>query len=265
MAGTLLTRLASFTLIALGLGGGVSPVRAWSWEGHKIVAQIAERHLSHRARDEIDRLLTLQGRRSMTEIASWADSVRELAFLKLPNHTVRLPLDESLYDEKRDCRARRCLIAGIEDTIDTLKNKESSQEAKAVALNYLVHLVGDVHQPLHATIDNGDRLILVGGKERTLHFFWDREVVNCHQTDWSVLAEKIDSSVQFRATNSGPAGWAAESRDIARDIIFKDVKTASTPVEIRSDYCQYYWPTVSLQLKKAGMRLSDQINSIFPN
>jgi hypothetical protein len=147
----------AFVLIAWAL----TPTEAWAWgkEGHVIVAKVAELNLSDKARKEIRKLL---GPIPISEsrIANFADFVRhnpdhpEFAD-SAPWHFVDIPNDVGGYDPKRDCKGGQCVIDRIEKFKGVLAG-DSPTEDRLNALMFLVHLVGDLHQPLHCS-DRNDR------------------------------------------------------------------------------------------------------------
>ena len=131
--------------------GGIAPAFAWGASGHLIVADVASLHLSPATKKEVAALLATQGFTALNQISMWADLVKFLNVPNQPSHVVRLPLDDSGYDEKKNCGNRRCAVLAIETYTKVLRDRTKSKKERMTALKYLVHLVGDVHQPLHDT------------------------------------------------------------------------------------------------------------------
>src|SRR5262249_51802971 len=152
----------------LVLGLGQFEARGWGGEGHRIVALIAINHLEPGARDKIEQLLQASGSAtiadvkvepnqfgSIADMASWADAYRFSHSDSEPWHFVHLPISVPAYDRSRDCADRQCVIAKIADFTKVLGDEGASDVDRAVALRFIVHFVGDVHQPLHSA-DNDD-------------------------------------------------------------------------------------------------------------
>jgi hypothetical protein len=253
--------LALFATVCVSSGAN-----AWSFQGHQIVAEIAERHLTPEALSAVRELLATEGKTKMSEVSSWADGVRQAPYLKYPNHTVRLPLDHSPYDPERDCKGDKCIIAGINADVRFLtKVRTAAQEAKLAALKYLVHLIGDIHQPLHATLDIGMRPVTLLGQKMNLHHVWDREIVRAHFSNLEQTCDEVEGLNPSIDSGGGVADWAEQSRDIARDYIFAELPDAEKEIttELPEEYVEEKWQIASLQLKLGGLRLASILNKIF--
>lgn len=127
---------------------------AWGPEGHRIVARVAYARLSARARREVARLLTRGPGESTArafEMGSvWADEVRPKRPETSGWHYVNIPIDERGYDATRDCPSDRgCVVTAIDRQAEILADRGRSREEREEALKFVIHFVGDVHQPLH--------------------------------------------------------------------------------------------------------------------
>ena len=122
--------------------------RAWGPEGHQIIADLAESHLTPAARERVTQIL--QGVR-MRDVAYWADLVRPSRRETARWHFVNIELGATDYRPERDCRQLEgegdCIIAAIARNIEDL---EATGERQALALKFLIHFVADLHQPFHA-------------------------------------------------------------------------------------------------------------------
>ncbi len=154
---------------------------AWGPEGHAVVADIAQTHLIPAAQAKLKTLLGLEGRSELDEISAWADEAR----LKMPDtapwHFVNIPLQENRYRAERDCRDNNCVVAKIVEFSQRLADTGVADSERLAALKWLVHFVGDIHQPLHAE-DNQDRggndvLLALHGKSTNLHSIWDAAIL----------------------------------------------------------------------------------------
>jgi hypothetical protein len=147
------------------------PVLGWGEEGHRIVARIAADHLTDQARARI-RLL-LHGN-SLESVAVFADHYRLLDTNTAPWHFVDIPLSANRYEADRDCRQHGgCVVQELEHFKDVLADSHASVSNRTFALMFVVHLVGDLHQPLHCA-DNNDR----GGNEVKVTFFGETNTLS---------------------------------------------------------------------------------------
>jgi nuclease S1 len=154
-----------------------TPAAAWGPVAHRVIARVAARHLSPAARREAARLL---GGESLADVAYWADEIRERRPETARWHYVDIPLRADDYQPSRDCRQTPrgdCIIAALERERAALGDPSASSARRTEALRFVVHLVGDLHQPLHCA-DDDDRggntvKVVLLGVPATLHGVWD--------------------------------------------------------------------------------------------
>ncbi|MEQ1953142.1 S1/P1 nuclease [Mesorhizobium sp. CN2-181] len=234
--------------------------QAWGRAGHAIVAEIAERHLSPAARAEVDALLATEGAKSMADVSLWADLIKALRIPDQPSHVVRLPLDHSGYDPAKVCKTGRCVVAAIDRYSAVLADRSNPTTARVTALKYLIHLVGDLHQPLHASADTGARAVALDGSVTRLHDVWDDAIIDSLGKDWQTLVAVVEADATVPDTGSTPADWALEGRDIARDTIFTDARLQTGRRDVLPWLPKAYlgdnWPIVRQRLKQGGYRLA---------
>ncbi|GAC1684126.1 MAG: hypothetical protein PVS2B2_23200 [Candidatus Acidiferrum sp.] len=177
--------------------------QAWGCKGHQTVAYLAEKHLTPEARQMVDALLSSNpidpqlkrycgngGLDAMADSATWADDYRSLHSETGPWHFIDIPLGETSTNVAQFCGAGGCVTQAIQEQLVILKNKNASGENRAMALRFLIHFVGDLHQPLHATTndDRGGNCVPVkyfgrnphnhgGSYTPNLHHIWDTEIV----------------------------------------------------------------------------------------
>lgn len=132
-----------------------STVYPWGSEGHEIVAAIAGTQLTETARKKIKELLP-QGS-TLAEASKWPDEVGRKIVDINPYHFVNFPSDANDYNQQRDCKLRNCIIESIAWYIQVLKSPNAPRNEKRIALRFIAHLVGDIHQPLHAGFCRGSR------------------------------------------------------------------------------------------------------------
>jgi len=263
----LLTALITAVTLSYPL---TQPAAAWNGLGHRIVAKVAERHLSENTREQVLRLLGLEGKHSMRDVASWADRVKGLLMPVQPSHLVHLALDNSGYDSKTQCRGNRCIIGAIKADIALLSSNDANDEARLLALKYLIHFVGDIHQPLHTIADCGD--VIFQGNRHSLHSVWDKEIIaSAGKSEGALVRDVDDDEVSVDAAKLDPVAWALESRDMARDILLPAIGGCNAdrregdgnPPVLASSYGNDNWPIARARLKLAGLRLANVLNAIF--
>src|SRR5882672_5025159 len=159
-----------------------SLVLGWGGDGHQIVCLIAEARLAPAAKAAIHELLGDDVSISDAEVANWADQIRRERRSTAPWHYVNIPIAATTFDPNRDGKNGNNVIAKIAEFERVLSDKNAAKADRAEALKFLVHFVGDLHQPLHCADRDGDK----GGNAR-LVFFGDRQkAVNLHQV-WDSL------------------------------------------------------------------------------
>lgn len=244
-----------------------APALAWGWNGHAIVAEIASRHLSPPIKAEVEALLATEGQRSLVDISLWADLAKALRMPDQPSHVVRLPLDGGGYDPANICKKNRCAIAAVERYVAVLHDRGKPAAERLTALKYVVHLVGDLHQPLHTSADTGARAVTLAGAVTTLHAVWDDDIIARQGKDWRQLAEELDNRPP-PASPGTPVDWALQGRDIARDVIFKDRRLAvggrgNALPGLPASYLDDNWPIVRERLQMGGWRLAALLEQAF--
>ena len=175
--GTFIIKILTCTgLIALSLW--TTPAQAWGSQGHQVIAGLALSQLTPKARAEVDKLLALEPGKTLVSLSTWADEHRSPATARW--HYVNFPRDSCSYLPQRDCPDGQCVVAAIDRQTEVLKS-DAPPEKRLNALKYLVHLVGDVHQPLHAGYldDKGGNTYQLQAFMRgsNLHAFWDSGLI----------------------------------------------------------------------------------------
>jgi len=157
------------------------PAYAWGPEGHEVIARIAADNLSPAAHLRISQLLGGDAPALMVLDSNWADEIRADRPETTNWHFVNIEIGSKGYNAGRDCARDDCVVAQIGRDAAILRDPKTSHAAKLDALRFLIHFVGDLHQPLHAADRHdkgGNNLIVLLGKRRTnLHHVWDEELV----------------------------------------------------------------------------------------
>ena len=242
--------------------------QAWGRDGHRIVGQIAEAHLSPKAAAAVREILGPE--RHLADIANIADEVRNQRPETEPWHYVDIPLEAKAFDRARDCPADNCIVGVIERFEAEIRSPGLSPERRYEALYNLVHFVGDLHEPLHCSNhdDHGGNDVKVKflGQETNLHSVWDTRVIqNTHQT-WETLARRLGKVSRGRRaawSNGTPEEWALESHDLARDVAYRFRPPAQGPVVLDKAYERRAEAVIRQQLAKAGIRLAYILNQAY--
>lgn len=229
--------IRKLALLLAVLIGFASPAQAY-WEyGHETVAAIAYRNVSPQVRREIDRLLTRQAlletptckARTIEQASVWADCIKTLGprFSYAYNwHYQNVNICKP-FDLKSNCPDGNCVSAQIERDVKLLKDKSVPLRERVQALAFLVHFVGDLHQPLHA----GDRADLGGNRARSSYGDFVGQRLNLHSIWDGYLAERAIStppspvrvySAAERAEMEGGTveDWSRENWQVARDLAY---------------------------------------------
>ncbi len=255
-------------LLLLAVLCAAKPALAFGPEGHQIVAGIAWRELDPAARAHVAALLG--GEAMMVLQSNWADEIRDQRPGTAQWHYVNVEIGVPGYDAARDCRFGDCVVAQIPRDAQILSDAKMPQAARAEALRFLIHFVGDIHQPLHVADrhdEGGNKFFVIWhGKRISLHKIWDTDVVLTLGTDSERIADDIESRLtpqQRKDFSAGtPADWANESLALAQSDIYARLP-ASGPPRLPDDYALQESGAARLQLTKAGLRLAAMLNAIY--
>ena len=294
----------------------------WGCEGHQMIALIARAHLSNTASDAVDQLL----RRTpidpalsrfckdrpddlMADASTWADDARNIEktgqwhYVDIPLSVVREQPDISSWCASvgpavADKDRSGCIVSAISYEWDILRDKSRPEAERAKALRYIIHLIGDLHQPLHDT-DNDDHggnctalTFFAEDRPANLHAIWDyklieRELERAHQTQ-PQFAAALDQKFSKHWPEWGQPrvdvlAWTWEGHAIAHDVTYGDLrphipvetpnkdadcavereKVARLHISVSTPYFDQTEPVIEQQLAKAGYRLAALLNQTF--
>ncbi len=258
---------AIFTLLALLPGLAF----AWGAPGHRIIASRAEAQLRPAALAEARRLLAMDGAAHLSDVANWADEQRDSNAPGSADtrrwHYVNFN-DECDYVPPRDCPDGQCVIAAINRQFLVLGDRRRPDPERRDALKYLVHFVGDAHQPLHASPlhDKGgnDYQVSVNGEGSNLHQVWDSRLL---KRAMSLAGRDEDGYVVLLSTlptlppdpthqsDRQAVDWALESCRIVRDGNLYPKGHA-----MGDDYLDAHREQMQQRLRLAGDRLAGMLN-----
>lgn len=247
-----------------------SPEYRWGWDGHKMVCSIAWWEMKTETRKAISTFLDADVTyERFMESCLWADDVRG----KDPQydrwstaHYVNLPRGATAFDLARDCGETFCVVEGIEESLQGLKDTSKSKTERLISLKFLSHFVGDVHQPMHAGYgdDRGgnDTKITLFGKPANMHGMWDYGLLDHTGKPWvdyaSVLYFQITDENRRDWVNLNPVTWVEESFAI---ISLSAYDTAGS--EVGQAYYDAHIRTLETRIKQAGVRLAQLLDQVL--
>lgn len=245
---------------------------AWGAHGHKVVARIAESTMSPAARGKAAALLDGG---SIVDVASWADSVRRDRKETAPLHYVNFDADATAPTPTDLADADGNVYVGILGYSDRLADATLPPEDRAEALKFLVHFVGDLHQPLHC--GRGDDLggnkvrVKFRGENYNLHSTWDSAILgivpDTDEQRAARLLAQADPADRVRIRSSfDVTAWIAESRAIVSERAY-DLPQAAPDAEpdLGDAYAAENLPVAERRLLQAGIRLGALLDVVLTN
>jgi len=237
---------------------------SWGKTGHRVAGQIAEHYLSAEARLALAELLPAEG---LAEASTWADFMRAdpAEFWQRtasPWHYVTVPGDRHYVEvgapEEGDA------FTALQRFRATLLDRDAELDERRLALRFIVHIVADLHQPLH--VGNGsdrggnDFEVVYFGQPSNLHRVWDSQIIDHEQLSFSEMSDWLQQKItadQYRKwSTADPLVWIAESARL-RDQIY--------PADVRLSWeYDYRWlPVIRQRLAQAGVRTAAYLNELF--
>ena len=250
------------TLFLFAIGGLAPSAWGWGCTGHQVVAMIAERNLNPHARAMVTQILAASpispdlrrfcgesGLDAFVDSSTWADDERRVRPETSGWHFLDIPRGAPRGDIAQYCpSSTSCATHAIADQLAVLRNLGASAQERAEALRYVIHFIGDLHQPLHATTndDRGGNCVPVAffgrSPEETnplnedyrpnLHGIWDTDIIE-HFADGQTPQQFADEmGIKFKAQIPlwelepvDVASWAWESHQVAEDTVYGDLPT----------------------------------------
>jgi hypothetical protein len=269
-------------IASLAIAALLAPLTANAWweKGHRLVANVAWDHLTPVARKNVKVLL---GTESMADVASWADVYRPLETQTSGWHYVDIPGDQKTYDRDRDCptqpgvkpggyndKVRDCVTDRITFFEKRVGDASLDPIDRATALKYLIHFVGDIHQPFHASgVEKGGNGITVTafGSETcgnspkcNLHAIWDGYLIDHRKLSEAQYLAMLESNIRQNHPEIGkndPVLWTEQSKALS------DAAMVPNNSDITEAYFQQNIPIVDRQIELGGLRLASVLNEIF--
>jgi len=252
---------------------------AWGDDGHRITGHLANSLLNANARAQ---LIALVGTDDLAQLATWMDDERDPLATRLPG-SARWHYENraACGTTSRSCIGGHCITAQIDKHRQVLQDQRSSRQQRADAIRVLVHLLGDLHQPLHLS-DNQDRggndvLVLLPGQRdaRRLHKVWDTSFVRANLRRRKVADYAHDLANRFavervRWQNGNIEVWATETYILGKEHAYQSLpnfvcgvrkQSQSNALKLSADYVAQAQNIVDAQLAKAGVRIAWVLNS----
>jgi hypothetical protein len=257
---------------------------AWGPTGHRVVGEIAQKHLDQAVLLKVYKIL---GNQSLSRVSNWSDEIKSdpQTYSYTYNWHYTDWKDEDHDHDETSSSGK--LITAINEQIATLKNPEKTDAEKAFALKFIVHLVGDLHQPLHVGngLDMGGNKCKVQfhGRNTNLHSVWDEGMIEFMKLSYTELATYVSQSrtlEEIRKWRSGDVlDWALESKKLRAKIYPANVTSSKSPMSVmeycRTDitvtgeimpklsfeYSYQFVPVLEQRLFQAGLRLAMILNA----
>ncbi|MGB2758378.1 MAG: S1/P1 nuclease, partial [Maribacter stanieri] len=235
----------------------------WSKTGHRVVGEVAEQHLTKKAKRAISELLEGE---SLAAVANFGDEIKsDRAYRKFSAwHYVNIPFGKTYAEIEKNEYGD--LVQGVNTCLEIIKDKNSSKEDKAFYLKFLVHLIGDLHQPMHVgrEEDKGGNDIQLQwfGSGTNLHRVWDSNLINENGMSFTELASEYPkmSKQQIKFLQDGSLlDWVEESHLLAEKL-YASVEPGE---KLSYRYSYDWWDTAANQLQKGGVRLAAVLNEAF--
>jgi len=256
-----------------------APVLAWGKTGHRVIAAIADTQLSGLARAHIEQILGPG--ESLDEAANWPDEMRSAPGefwqkTSVPWHY--MDFNGIVYDR---APPEGDAFEALNHFTAVLKDPKANLADKQMALRFVVHLVGDLHQPLHVGRpgDEGGGKILVAffGEPTNLHVVWDSGMADKEQLSFTEFATKLERHMSNQQLidwwDINPRDWVSESAQV-REQIYADLPRPKKPAgkirkgdkplsDVGYAYVYKFQPVMERQLQRGGVRLAAYLNAIF--
>lgn len=237
---------------------------AWGQKGHDATAYIAECHLTPTTKATVDSLLS---GRSMVYWANWLDNAShtsEYAYTKTWHYK---NVDEGVRYEEAQANPAGDVVTAIKAQIETLSGNTVSLPQKELAMKILVHIVGDMHQPMHlghATDLGGNRVKMrFFNRDTNLHSIWDGSIPeSAHKwsySEWQQQIDRVSPEEEESIIYGSVDDWAKETLAIA-NLIYSRMAPGSN---ISYNEVAEWAPAVELQFLRGGLRLAHILNTIF--
>jgi hypothetical protein len=247
----------SFLLILI-----TGQVFGWGQNGHRVVGLVAQQHLTKKARQQVLKILQ---QNSLAEVSNWMDDIKSDASYNHTHdwHWVTIP--DGMKYEQTEKNPQGDVVMKTEELVTELKKKNLPADKQQEAIKYLVHLIGDLHQPLHVGRpgDTGGNTVKVQwfSQSSNLHRVWDSDMIEGKDLSYTELASFLNAPDK----NAIKAWQASTIREWAYESMNYRPQVYNVPADGKLGYRYSYdnFATVEHRLLQAGIRLAGVLNTIF--
>lgn len=243
-------------------------VLAWGPAGHRIVGHIAEMNLEPGVLKTIRVEFNIK---HLANIATWADAIKKSKRKRKPDvlHYTNIAANQRTYNQQRDCPRKRCVTEKIVEFQFVLADSAASPKIRKEAFKFLVHLMADVHQPMHmgnAKDRGGNEIdVVFQGKPVNLHQVWDSRLIFLNGKSQAQFARDLNRSItpeNKKMWSAGtPGDWTSESRALVLDYGYP--LKFSNGRELSPEYIERGRSIVEERLQRAGIRLAQLLNRLL--
>lgn len=278
-----------FITAAIFLGSLTQLTNAWGSLGHETIAWIAQSYVDSTTKSTVQSILASTQPDYMANVSTWADTYRYTSGGRwsAPLHYIDAndnPPDTCSVDYDRDCGEEGCSVSAIVNYTSILLDDGSSDSVKLDAMRFLIHFVGDLHQPLHdEKLEEGgnDIEVTYDGEETNLHHIWDTEIVEqlADGADAEEFAKNLTASIDARDygwdvedwmagaslndTLSTVMGWASEANAYVCSEVLSAGVDAVEEGDLSGSYYNAHYDVARVQIARAGYRLGAWLNLIL--
>ena len=235
----------------------------WGATGHRVVGAIADQYTTNKTKRHIKKILNHQ---SLALVSTFADDIKsDPRFKEFESwHYVNMSFDQNYETSNKNPKGD--IVTGITYCKNIIKDANASNEDKAFYLKMLIHLVGDLHQPLHIgrEEDRGGNDVKVQwfNKDTNLHRVWDSQMIDGDKMSYSELAENAEylSKNQVKFLQKGTVvDWVNDTQSLTKTV-YASVEDGEN---LRYAYSYKYLDVARTQMQIAGIRLAQVLNELF--
>lgn len=237
--------------------------KKWGATGHRVVGAIADQYTSNKTKRHLKKLLNHQ---SLALVSTHGDDIKSDPRYKAYDiwHYVNIPFEHTYETSKKNPKGD--LVTGIAYCKRIITDDTSSDDDKAFHLKMLIHLIGDLHQPMHIgrAEDKGGNDIKVKWfyKDTNLHRVWDSQMIESYGMSYSELAENADNlaRAQVNSLQKGTiVDWVNETQLLTKEI-YNSIEIGEN---LQYAYSYKHLNTARTQMQMAGIRLAKVLNDLF--
>ncbi len=255
--------LVLILLLCILPASGYEGAPPWSKTGHRVIGEVAQKHLNRKAARAISALLDGE---TLAEVANYADAIKsDRAYSKYsPWHYVNFPADKAYTEVTPSPQGD--VVRGIEKCMAALKDPATPRKDEVFYLKMLIHLIGDLHQPMHVgrAEDRGGNDIQLQwfGRGSNLHRVWDANLIDDYGMSYTELARTLPrwSKERIGQVQQGTVyDWVEEVQEVTNRVY----DSAEVGEKLSYRYRYVWWDTVEEQLLTGGVRLAAVLNEIY--